>query len=68
MAFLGKVPVTSIISFNEQERPGEYEGESILDFAPCHHQACDTSEHVDPQSMVLSYDAIQHLLGVIHTQ
>lgn len=63
-AFLGKVPVTSIILFNEQERPGKNDGESILDFAPCYHQACDTSAHVDPQSMVLAYDAIQYLLNV----
>lgn len=67
VAFLGKVPVTSIILFNEQERPGENEGEVILDFAPCYHQACDTSTHVDPKSMVLAYDAIQHLLKVTQT-
>lgn len=68
VAFLGKVPVTSIILFNEQERAGENKSETILDFAPCYHQACDTSAHVDPKSMVLAYDAIQHLLSVVQKQ
>lgn len=66
--FLGKVPVTSIILFNEQERPGANEGEVILDFAPCYHQACDISEHVDPKSMVLTLNAIQHLLKETNAQ
>jgi aminopeptidase S len=66
--FLGKVPVTSIILFNEKERPGANEGETILDFAPCYHQVCDTSKHVDPKSMVLTINAIQHLLKALNTQ
>lgn len=65
--FLGKVPVTSIMLLNEQTRPGENKGEEILDFAPCYHQACDTSEHVDPKSMILTMNAIQHLLKALNT-
>ena len=63
--FLGKVPVTSIILFNEKERPGANEGETILDFAPCYHQACDTIEHVDPQSLKIASDAIIYLINGI---
>ena len=66
--FLGKVPVTSIILFNEQERPGANDGEIILDFAPCYHQACDSKDLVDPKSMIMALEAIQHLLKVTNTQ
>lgn len=54
--FLGKVPVTSVILFNEQMKGDE------LEFAPCYHKACDTIEQVDPKSMQLAGDAVVHLL------
>lgn len=54
--FLGKVPVTSVILFNEQMKGDE------LEFAPCYHKACDTIEQVDPKSMQLAGDAVIHLL------
>ncbi|EXB28138.1 M42 glutamyl aminopeptidase family protein [Acinetobacter baumannii 1437282] len=54
--FLGKVPVTSVILFNEQMKGDE------LEFAPCYHKACDTIEQVDPKSMQLAGDAVVYLL------
>lgn len=57
--FLGKVPVTAVILFNEQMKGDE------LEFAPCYHKACDTIEQVDPKSMQLAGDAVTHLLTVL---
>ncbi|WP_038344036.1 M20/M25/M40 family metallo-hydrolase [Acinetobacter sp. A47] len=57
--FLGKVPVTSLILFNEQMKGDE------LEFAPCYHKACDTIEQVDPKSMQLAGDAVIHLLHTL---
>ncbi|WP_023269731.1 M28 family peptidase, partial [Acinetobacter gyllenbergii] len=57
--FLGKVPVTAVILFNEQMKGDE------LEFAPCYHKACDTIEQVDPKSMQLAGDAVIHLLTVL---
>lgn len=54
--FLGKVPVTSIIMFNEKMNGDE------LEFAPCYHKACDTIEQVDPKSLQLAGDAVAYLL------
>ncbi|MBP7783450.1 MAG: Zn-dependent exopeptidase M28, partial [Acinetobacter sp.] len=54
--FLGKVPVTSIIMFNEKMNGDE------LEFAPCYHKACDTIEQVDPKSLQLAGDAVVYLL------
>ena len=54
--FLGKVPVASIIMFNEQMNGNE------LEFAPCYHKKCDTLAQVDPQSMQLAGDAVVYLL------
>lgn len=56
-AFLGKVPVTSIIFFNEQLKG------DVLEFAPCYHQACDTLDKVDPKSLSLAGDAVLYLLS-----
>lgn len=60
LPFLGKVPVTSIILFNEQLKGDE------LEFAPCYHKACDTIEQVDPQSLEIAGDAIVHLINQIN--
>lgn len=57
--FLGKVPVASIILFNEQMKGDE------LEFAPCYHKACDTLDGVDPKSLQIAGDAVIHLLGVL---
>ncbi len=59
LAFLGKVPVTSIILFNEQLKGDE------LEFAPCYHKACDTIDQVDPQSLLIASDAVVHLINDI---
>lgn len=58
--FLGKVPVTSIIFFNERMQG------NVLEFAPCYHQACDTADLVDPESLTLAGEAIIHLLKNVH--
>lgn len=60
--FLGKVPVASIILFNEQMKGDE------LEFAPCYHKACDTLDGVDPKSLQIAADAVTHLLGVLETK
>ena len=60
--FLGKVPVASIILFNEQMKGDE------LEFAPCYHQACDTIEKVDPKSLDLAGDAVLYLLSELQNQ
>ncbi|WEI17916.1 M20/M25/M40 family metallo-hydrolase [Acinetobacter proteolyticus] len=60
--FLGKVPVTSVILFNEQMKGDE------LEFAPCYHKACDTIEQVDLKSMQLAGDAVIHLLKFLDKQ
>lgn len=57
LPFLGKVPVTSIILFNEQLKGDE------LEFAPCYHKACDTIDQVDPASLQLASDAVLYLLN-----
>ncbi|ANF83142.1 aminopeptidase [Acinetobacter sp. NCu2D-2] len=54
--FLGKVPVTSLILFNEQMKGDE------LEFAPCYHKACDTIELIDPKSLQLSLEAVKDLM------
>ena len=59
LPFLGKVPVTSIILFNEQLKGDE------LEFAPCYHKACDTINQVDPQSLLIASNAIVHLINEI---
>lgn len=56
LPFLGKVPVASIILFNEQMKG------NVLEFAPCYHQACDTIDKVDPKSLQLAADAVLHLI------
>lgn len=66
--FLGKVPVTSIMFLHEQQRQGEQEGEVILDFVPCYHQACDTLKLVNPQSMKLALEAIQYLMQQLQAE
>lgn len=55
--FLGKVPVTSIIMFNEQMNGDE------LEFAPCYHKKCDTIDQVDPESLQIAGDAVVYLLN-----
>ena len=55
--FLGKVPVASIIMFNEQMNGDE------LEFAPCYHKKCDTLEYVDPKSLQIAGDAVTYLLN-----
>lgn len=59
LPFLGKVPVTSIILFNEQMKGDE------LEFAPCYHKACDSIEHVDVKSLQIAAEAVTHLLKEI---
>lgn len=54
--FVGKVPVASLIFFNEQLKG------DVLEFAPCYHQNCDTIDLIDPKSLNLAKDAIQHLI------
>lgn len=54
--FLGQVPVTSMILFNEKMIGDE------LEFAPCYHKACDTIEQVDPKSLRLAGEAVVYLL------
>lgn len=54
--FLGKVPVASLILFNEQMKGDE------LEFAPCYHKACDTVDLIDAKSLQLSYDAVKDLV------
>ena len=54
--FLGKVPVTSIILFNEQLKG------DVLEFAPCYHQACDQIDQVDENSLQLAGEAVLYLL------
>lgn len=58
--FLGKVPVASIILFNEQMKGDE------LEFAPCYHKACDTIESIDPKSMQMAAEAVQYLIQVLN--
>lgn len=60
--FLGKVPVTSIILFNEQLKGNE------LEFAPCYHKACDSIDLIDPNSMRLAAEAIVYLLNQLNQQ
>lgn len=60
--FLGKVPVTSLILFNEKMKG------DVLEFAPCYHAACDTVDKVDPQSMQIAAEALVHLLKTVDTQ
>ena len=60
LPFLGKVPVTSIILFNEKMKGDE------LEFAPCYHKACDTIEQVDSQSLKLAGEAVIHLLNTLN--
>lgn len=58
--FLGKVPVASLILFNEQMKG------DVLEFSPCYHQACDTLDFVDPQSLTLASEAVLHLLNQLN--
>ncbi len=57
--FLGKVPVASLILFNEKLKG------DVLEFAPCYHAACDTVDKVDPKSMQLAGEALVHLLDYV---
>lgn len=59
LPFLGKVPVSSIIMFNEQMKG------DVLEFAPCYHQACDTIDLVDPKSLIFATEATLHLIDVV---
>lgn len=59
LPFLGKVPVASLTLFNEQMKG------DVLEFAPCYHQACDTIEQVDPQSLGLVGEAVIELLKTL---
>ncbi|AOA58871.1 M20/M25/M40 family metallo-hydrolase [Acinetobacter larvae] len=61
-AFLGKVPVTGLVLFNEKLQGDE------LEFAPCYHKACDTLELIDPESMKLAGEALMHLLRSLDAQ
>nr|WP_227865928.1 M20/M25/M40 family metallo-hydrolase [Acinetobacter cumulans] len=54
--FLGKVPVASIILFDEQLKG------DVLEFAPCYHQECDSIDLVDPASLSLASEAVLHLM------
>lgn len=60
LPFLGKVPVTSLILFNEQMKG------DVLEFAPCYHQACDTLEQVDPASLQLASEAVLDILQYLN--
>ncbi|OTG91056.1 M20/M25/M40 family metallo-hydrolase [Acinetobacter sp. ANC 3813] len=60
--FLGKVPVASIILFNEQMKGDE------LEFAPCYHKACDTLDGIDPKSLQIAADAVTYLFGVLNRE
>lgn len=57
--FLGKVPVASVVLFNERMNG------NVLEFAPCYHQACDDLAQVDKASLQLAQDAILTLIGAI---
>lgn len=61
-AFLGKVPVSSIILFNEQMKG------DVLEFAPCYHSACDTIDQVDPESLEIAAEAVLYLLKTLDRQ
>lgn len=58
--FLGKVPVSSLILFNEQMKG------DVLEFAPCYHQSCDTIERVDPASLQIASEAVLSLLNYLN--
>ena len=58
--FLGKVPVASIILFNEQLKG------DVLEFAPCYHKACDTIEQVDPKSLEMAGEGLIYLINHIN--
>lgn len=58
--FLGKVPVTSVIFFNEQMKGDE------LEFAPCYHKACDTIDLIDPKSMQIAGAAALSLINTLN--
>lgn len=55
--FLGLVPTFGIVMTNEQE---DESGASL--YAPCYHQACDTIENVDKNSLKLALETISELL------
>ena len=55
-AFLGKVPVASIILFNEKMQG------DVLEFAPCYHQACDDLTQIDATSLHIAREAIIKLI------
>lgn len=58
-AFLGKVPVASLILFHEQMKG------DVLEFAPCYHTICDRVDTVDPKSMQLAAEALVHLVDYV---
>lgn len=60
LPFLGKVPVTSLILFNEQMKG------DVLEFAPCYHQTCDTLEQVDQASLQLASEAVLDMLQYLN--
>lgn len=55
-AFLGKVPVASMIFVNEQLKGDE------LEFVPCYHKACDTLDLIEPESLHIARQAVLHLI------
>lgn len=62
LPFLGAVPVTSIVLFNEQMKGNE------LEFAPCYHKACDRLDLIDPASLQLTKNAVKDLIGRIESK
>ena len=60
--FMGKVPVASVILFNEQLKG------SVLEFAPCYHQGCDTLEHVDDKVLKIARGAVLTLIAAVEAQ
>lgn len=60
--FLGKVPVTSLILFNEQMKGDE------LEFAPCYHKACDNIDLIDPKSMQLAGEAVGYVIAQLNAK
>jgi aminopeptidase S len=60
--FMGKVPVASVILFNERMKG------NVLEFAPCYHQACDTLKHIDEKSLNIAREAVLTLIAAVEAQ
>lgn len=58
-AFMGKVPVASLMFFNQHLQEG------ILEFAPCDDQACDSLAQIDEQSLKIARDAVLQLITAL---